>query len=898
MSPTSLSDMGPKLSHICAGLKSPLFMIILLGLAIRLILAPLLTYTFDFNGWALVLENIQSGNGLYDLDGYYYSPPWGYVLAIFSKLTNLLGLAFFGEQVVGALSMEWYGWYFDATASSPEFNLLLKIPLILMDLVAGYLIYWLVSDITEDKKKATLAFAIWFICPFVITVGCIGGQFDSLSAIFTLLTIIFLRRNRYLLAGMTFSLAFLTKLFPAILVFVFVAYIHRKHSEEGKWVQYTLRSVIGFALATVVILLPNIIQGNIGDCFAFLTNRVSNGLGGATEEYMQYLTVVAYLAIAGLSAALAWQMARSRGRRLDRDLLFFCLLTTTVLFLYPSTPQYMLLLFPFMILWYVLYDRSIKGPILLMMVGTTLFSLASNFTLLLSLANYTDLLNVSDLMRWVDMYQQPVFGLSLMGWQYYLGGVLQWVSVVWLLVILLNRWKTERDPAMAAHNGIFTRLRARIRGAFSRLSHRQRHYLMFCGAYAVASVFLYTIVRLTGIPSSVFDGYFPYADAMMNGIVPYTEEVFVYGYWSVWEYPPLAYIVLFIPRLFASGPEGYQAAFIVMTFIVFTIGLYFSERIAKDLGRDPFKIMLLYTVAMMLMFEFQVDRFDIVPAVLTIVTFSLFIRKQYEYSFVLLAVGTLVKLFPMFLVPVLLIYLLSIHEYRRAKVSFAVLLTTAAVILGAVALVGSDPFIFLDYHTERPLEIESLAASVISFLGLFLNLNLSTEFSFGSDNIVGPLPDSIASVILMVAGGLMIMAYATYAYFASERNTEGLHDASITMLMVLLIFMLFSTVFSGQYLIWAVPSLILCVAVSKNKQNSVLVVLLFVVAEVLTQINFAVNFGMRPEGMDMSVAGTVIVLLRNLVLLYLLCVLSYLLTDRKPPVPKRLAEYLKTRVAE
>ncbi len=439
----SLSEIDLSWSRIYSKLKHPIILIVIIGLAARFILAPLLTYNFDFSGWALVLKNIQADYGLYDIYGYYYSPPWGYILAVFSKLTNLLGLSVFGGQSIESLPVEWYGWYFDATVTTPVFNLLLKTPIILGDLLAGYLIYWLVMDLTDDKKKATLAFAIWFLCPFVITVGCIGGQFDSLSAVFTLLTVIFIRKNRYILAGMMFSLAFLTKLFPAILIFVFIAYIYRGHSEKGDWMKYLLKAVLGFMITTVVILFPNILNGNIGDCFGFLTNRVSDGLGGSTSGYTQYLTIIAYLAIAAIALLLAKQMASSK-KDLSHDFLFFSLLTLTVLFLYPSTPQYMLLLFPLMILWYVLWDNSIRKPIVLMIIGTTLFSVASNFTLLLSVANYTDFISLPSLLSLINMCQQPILGLSVMGWQYYAGGVMQWVSTVWLLIILLKRWKSEK----------------------------------------------------------------------------------------------------------------------------------------------------------------------------------------------------------------------------------------------------------------------------------------------------------------------------------------------------------------------------------------------------------------------------------------------------------------------
>ena len=433
---------------------------------------------------------------------------------------------------------------------------------------------------------------------------------------------------------------------------------------------------------------------------------------------------------------------------------------------------------------------------------------------------------------------------------------------------------------------------------FSDLNTRQKNYLLFGGIYGIASILLFVMVRLCDIPSSVYDGYFPYADAMASGIAPYTEQVYVYGYWNVWEYPPLAYLFIFIPRLIGWTPAAYQAAFIAMTFVIFLIGLYFTERIANDLGDKPFAAMLLYTVLMMGMFEFQADRFDIIPAVLIVIVFSMMIRKKYEWAFIFLAIGTLIKLYPVFLAPILLIYLLSIKEYKRAGVSVVASVLTALMILGLFAISGINPFEFLTYHTDRPLEIESLAATIISFVNLFVNLNITTVFSYGSDNIVGSISDSIASVMLWITGGLMVVCYFAYAYITFKKKRTDLQEISISILMVLLVFMLFSTVFSGQYIIWAMPAVILCMMLIKDKSDSALVLIIFAVAEILTQLNFAVNFGMRGEGMDMNAVGIIVVLLRNIVLVYLLGALTYMLIGKNPPVPKRLSRFIESKVSK
>ena len=40
-------------------------LILILGLAARLVLAPLFTYPFDIEHWGVILQNTESGNGLF-----------------------------------------------------------------------------------------------------------------------------------------------------------------------------------------------------------------------------------------------------------------------------------------------------------------------------------------------------------------------------------------------------------------------------------------------------------------------------------------------------------------------------------------------------------------------------------------------------------------------------------------------------------------------------------------------------------------------------------------------------------------------------------------------------------------------------------------------------------------
>ena len=77
--------------------RHPLLTVFLAGLILRLLITSL-SMVYDTDYWALVIRNIDSGNGLYGLDGYFYTPVWGYLLALEEWFNDsFLGL---GESAV------------------------------------------------------------------------------------------------------------------------------------------------------------------------------------------------------------------------------------------------------------------------------------------------------------------------------------------------------------------------------------------------------------------------------------------------------------------------------------------------------------------------------------------------------------------------------------------------------------------------------------------------------------------------------------------------------------------------------------------------------------------------------------------------------------------------------
>lgn len=404
----------------------------------------------------------------------------------------------------------------------------------------------------------------------------------------------------------------------------------------------------------------------------------------------------------------------------------------------------------------------------------------------------------------------------------------------------------------------------------------RRECAKFVALFAVACIVFYAVVRWFNITSSVCDGFFPYADAMMNGVFPYTEDVWAYDEWRGWEYPPLAYVFLFIPRLFATTPGGYEGAFIVMAALFFAIGVWYSGKLSRLMGHRSFSGGLIFTAMMLLMLEFNLDRYDIFPMVLTLVAIYCFSSKRYIWAYALIAIAAMTKLYPALLLPLFMISMMMSSKW--VETAKGVLVAVAVVLLSFIPtiLAGGDATMFLTYHMDRPLEMESVVASFIEVLDLIGITDISYVFSFGSDNIVGSLPDAISPLMTPLMAVVCLALMCTFP-LCLKRLKSKCSDTEINRCMVGLAFaflmvaafIIFGKVLSGQYIIWLIPFMIVLIQGSKDGKDRRILFELFIAVEVLTQIDFAVNFGARDAGEAMSAVGVLIVFVRNVLLLAL-----------------------------
>jgi len=393
-----------------------------------------------------------------------------------------------------------------------------------------------------------------------------------------------------------------------------------------------------------------------------------------------------------------------------------------------------------------------------------------------------------------------------------------------------------------------------------------RRYQIILGIlFAAASAVYLLTVHFTGIETEAVKVYFPYADTLAHGGIPEME------------YPQFALVFMAIPRIFASTPLGYNIAFVAEVFVFFMIGLVVIGKLAKRYYQSQRKMMLIYTILMMLMFEFVVDRYDIFPAVLTLTSLYLFVTKKYMWAFVLLSVAMMTKLYPAVLLPIYLFPFIINRDWSNALKGGGVFVAVAAlIILPFLILDHGSALHFLSYNMDRPLQIESTPASFIA-VGSILGLTgTSIGFSFGSDNMMGSWPDAVAPYMMPLMLLAVIAVYFIHVYILLRLRKEGQDNENNRMvflggavLLSILVFIIFGKVFSSQYLIWIIPFVVFMMMTSIDHTSKLYILILSAVSIALTQLNFAVNIGISGGGSGITDAGMMIILARNIVTIIL-----------------------------
>jgi hypothetical protein len=270
-------------------------------------------------------------------------------------------------------------------------------------------------------------------------------------------------------------------------------------------------------------------------------------------------------------------------------------------------------------------------------------------------------------------------------------------------------------------------------------------------------------------------------------------------------------------------------------------------------------------------------RYDIVPALLVLGCLWLLERRRFGAVYPLIGVGTLVKLFPIVLLPVT-----AIAHARATRQSdppsVARRLAVGAITCLGIAAAGfalgvvADPAHGLGaitYDLRRPIEVEAVPATLM-WLGSLLGVPIHATYAYGSYCLTGPL--SATAGALGDAGLLAGMLWVWW------RQLSGRMDASHAVAASLLVLLCTSGVLSTQYLLWVAPVL----AVVDGFRFRWLAV--FLLTALIFPVLFEVAVQYQPT-IGYSAAFLAGVGARNLLLVA--CTAWFLVTGRAAPDPGR-----------
>jgi hypothetical protein len=189
-------------------------------------------------------------------------------------------------------------------------------------------------------------------------------------------------------------------------------------------------------------------------------------------------------------------------------------------------------------------------------------------------------------------------------------------------------------------------------------------------------------------------------------------------------------------------------------------------------------------------------RYDLVPGVLVLGALVLAERQRFRASYLLLAAGTLVKVFPAFLVPIL-----AAHQWHATgKAPWRDLrLYALVVVAGLLPGLLLDPGNFLmplGYNSIRPPQIESVAGSLLWLSGR-IGGGVRVRLTYHSLNVTGMLAGPAAWLAtLVLVGGLVVVTW---------RAWRGQDTLGRSFVLALLITLCGSKLLSPQYLLWVFP---------------------------------------------------------------------------------------------
>jgi Glycosyltransferase family 87 len=306
-------------------------------------------------------------------------------------------------------------------------------------------------------------------------------------------------------------------------------------------------------------------------------------------------------------------------------------------------------------------------------------------------------------------------------------------------------------------------------------------------------------LRIAGTDLVVYAGY---GERLLSGSIPYRGFSF--------EYPPLALVPMALPVLASPfGAPSFDTYAWLFTLVEAALAVLVGWLVGTVAER-PIAARLSWAILVLAAAPSIAWRYDLWPATLVLVALVATERGRPGLAGVAIGVATLMKIFPIVVLPILAIRAIATDD----RAGLARLVVGCAAVLGVImaptiALAGPDALQWLTYQLDRGLQIESVGAGLLLLLHAFAGQPLSIEVAFGSLQVVSPGSAAIVAatplIELVVVGGVWAVAALRFRLEVARGGRVPLESLVGATAAVILAVLVTSKVFSVQYVVWFLP---------------------------------------------------------------------------------------------
>jgi len=253
--------------------------ILLVGTLIRLALMPFIAHPFDIYSWYVYCNRVLEQGFSLDLLRGSLNPLWPLTLAvvayIYGPLSAVTGLkAVSVSDLPSSMNPQWG----ISHVPGPLFNTVVKIPIILSDIAIALLLYELVSK-RYGKNVGEKTALLFYLNPAVLWISSAWGQYDSIPALFTVLSTYLLIEKRVVQSSLSLLAAVLFKIYPVAFIVPVSICLYKKEP-----VKNLLKFLLFFTVSVAFFLFSN--WGSILEFInKFFSSRTFHGIFGFGLTY-------------------------------------------------------------------------------------------------------------------------------------------------------------------------------------------------------------------------------------------------------------------------------------------------------------------------------------------------------------------------------------------------------------------------------------------------------------------------------------------------------------------------------------------------------------------------------------------------------------------------------------